>query len=175
MAAVVSGHYGASVLRRTAIRTHAVGARTHAPGSAKRKKSPARAMPRGKKPTRCKGEFGTPFRIVRRDKRRSSLRLRMTVFGFFGAVLYSIRAGAWVRAPTSKNDCFRFFRCGSVFDPCGRVALHKLRQPNQRFGPSLRYAPLRLRPQILNYGVCFPSSGLSASFGGKIRLMSSSG
>ena len=29
-----------------------------------------------------------------------SLRQRMTVFGFFGGALLSIRAGAWIRAPT---------------------------------------------------------------------------
>ena len=34
------------------------------------------------------------------DKRCLSLRQRMTVFGFFGVALLSIRAGAWIRAPT---------------------------------------------------------------------------
>ena len=39
------------------------------------------------------------------DKQCLSLRQRMTVFGFFGGALLSIRAGAWIRAPTR--------RCGS--------------------------------------------------------------
>ena len=36
------------------------------------------------------------------DKRCLSLRQRMTVFGFFGRALLSIRAGAWIRAPTRR-------------------------------------------------------------------------
>ena len=36
------------------------------------------------------------------DKRCLSLRQRMTVFGFFGGGLLSIRAGAWIRAPTRR-------------------------------------------------------------------------
>ena len=43
------------------------------------------------------------------DKRCLSLRQSMTVFGFFGGGLLSIRAGAWIRAPTAENDRFRFF------------------------------------------------------------------
>ena len=45
-----------------------------------------------------------PANCIRSERRTSlSLRQRMTVFGFFGGVLLSIRAGAWIRAPTSSN------------------------------------------------------------------------
>ena len=89
-------------------------------------------------------------------------------------------AGQAMLVPTAENDRFRFFRRGSVVDPCGRVALHKFRQPNQRFGPSLRYAPLRGaafrhvgaayfnppagRPQILNspFSIFNYTAGLGA-------------
>ena len=37
------------------------------------------------------------------DKRCLSLRQRMTVFVFFGGGLLSIRAGAWIRAPTRRS------------------------------------------------------------------------
>ena len=44
-------------------------------------------------------------------------------------------AGAWLKTANMRRG-----RAGRIG---GRVALHKFRQPNQRFGPSLRYAPLR--------------------------------
>ena len=54
-----------------------------------------------------------------------SLRQRMTVFGFFGGGLLTIRAGAWIRAPT------RLAVVGGRVDtrPCEALRFGTLAQP----------------------------------------------